>query len=237
MQRNDAASMIESRSSGESRLKALRGRLIVSCQPVVGGPMDRPEIVAAYARAALAGGAAGLRIEGIANLAAVRAATTAPIIGLVKRTVRASPVFITPEIADVIALAGAGADIVAVDATLRPRPINVADLVAAIHSAGRLAMADIARVEEAHAAAAQGADVIATTLSSYTGGAVPDEPDLDLLRSLRDIGVPVIAEGRIRTPAEAAEAIRLGALAVVVGSAITRPEHIAGWFAAAIANA
>ena len=66
---------------------------------------------------------------------------------------------------------------------------------------------------------------------------MPDEPNLDLLRSLRDIGVPVIAEGRIRTPAEAAEAIRLGALAVVVGSAITRPEHIAGWFAAAFADA
>src|SRR5262245_38268309 len=110
MQRNDAASMIESRPSEESHLKALRGRLIVSCQPVVGGPMDRPEIVVAYARAALAGGAAGLRIEGIANLAAVRPVTKAPIIGLVKRTVPASPVFITPEIADVAALARAGAD-------------------------------------------------------------------------------------------------------------------------------
>ena len=39
------------------------------------------------------------------------------------------------------------------------------------------------------------------------------------------------------TPALAAEAMRAGAHAVVVGSAITRPEVIAGWFAAAVASA
>lgn len=218
-------------------LQALRGRLIVSCQPVVGGPMDRPEIVAAYARATLAGGAAGLRIEGIVNLAAVREVTRAPLIGLVKRAVPDSPVFITPQIADVTALAAAGADVVAIDATLRRRPAEVMDLIAAIHAAGCLVMADIATVEEARAAQALGADVIATTLSGYTGGAVADEPDFDLLRSLDGIGVPVIAEGRIKTPAAAAAAIRLGAFAVVVGSAITRPEHITAWFAEAVANA
>ena len=113
----------------------------------------------------------------------------------------------------------------------------MADLVAAIRAAGCLAMADISIVEEAHLASALGVDVIATTLSGYTGGTVPDEPDFDLLRELREIDVPVIAEGRIRTPAQAAEAMRQGAFAVVVGSAITRPEHITGWFATAIADA
>ncbi len=43
--------------------------------------------------------------------------------------------------------------------------------------------------------------------------------------------------GRIRVPEQAAEAIRLGAGGVVVGSAITRPEHITGWFATAVADA
>ncbi|MFZ9415961.1 MAG: N-acetylmannosamine-6-phosphate 2-epimerase, partial [Alphaproteobacteria bacterium] len=51
------------------------------------------------------------------------------------------------------------------------------------------------------------------------------------------LGAPVFAEGRFNTPALAAAAMRAGAHAVVVGSAITRPEVVAGWFAAAVAPA
>src|ERR1700681_1770641 len=155
-------------------IERLTGELIVSCQPVVGGPLDRPEFVVGFARAAEAGGAAGLRIEGLANLRAVRAATALPIIGIVKRQVPSSPVFITPEPADVAALAKAGADIVAFDATRRPRPTSVKDLLAAVHGAGRLAMADVASVAEAEAAVRAGTDIVGTTLSGYTGGPAPE---------------------------------------------------------------
>lgn len=215
-------------------LDALRGGLVVSCQPVIGGPMDSPEVVAAMARAALAGGAAGLRIEGIANLRAVRAVTDRPVIGLIKRAVPGSDIYITPTQADVAALVAEGADIVAFDATLRPRPVAVADLARAAHAAGALAMADCATVADAGAAIAAGADAVGSTLAGYTGGPVPELPDLDLIAAMARLGAPVLAEGRYRTPEQARAAIRAGADAVVVGSAITRIEHITGWFADAL---
>ncbi len=133
-------------------LDRLRGKLVVSCQPVPDGPMDRPEIVAAFALAALAGGAAGLRIEGVANVVAVRAATDAPIIGIIKRDLDDSPVRITPYLEDVDALADAGADIIAVDATRRPRPVAVQPLIERIAARGLIAMADCATAEEGQAA-------------------------------------------------------------------------------------
>ena len=191
-------------------------------------------LVAGFARAALAGGAAALRIEGVANVVAVRAATDAPIIGLVKRDLAASPVRITPLLHDVADLAAAGADIIAFDATDRERPVPAGELCAAILKADRVAMADIATLAEARAAFGFGADVVGTTMSGYTGGPEPDTPDFALLSEAARIGGPVIAEGRIRTPQQAAEAMRLGAFAVVVGSAITRPEHVTEWFATAI---
>jgi N-acylglucosamine-6-phosphate 2-epimerase len=140
----------------------LRGGLIVSCQPVTGGPMDRPDIVAAFALAALDGGARGLRIEGIDNLRAVRAVTACPVIGLVKTDLPDSPVRITPHLAQVDALIAAGADIVAFDATDRPRPVPAAVLAARVRAGGALAMADCATPAEGRAAAAltAGADAV-----------------------------------------------------------------------------
>lgn len=217
--------------------ETLRGRLVVSCQPVPGGPLDRPEIVVGFALAALQSGAAGLRIEGIANLKAVRAATPAPIIGLVKRDFPDTPVRITALVEDVEALAAAGADIIAFDATRYRHPEPAADLFAAIRRSGRRAMADISTAAEARAAVAMGVDFVGTTLSGYMEGPVPEEPDFALLRAIAGCGRPVIAEGRIRTPEQAGAAIAAGAYAVVVGSAITRPEHITAWFATAVAGA
>ncbi|WP_290752668.1 putative N-acetylmannosamine-6-phosphate 2-epimerase [Amaricoccus sp.] len=217
-------------------LDRLRHGLIVSCQPVPGGPMDAPAMVVGFALAALAGGAGGLRIESARHVAAVRAATDAPVIGLVKRDLADSPVRITPWLADVVGLAAAGADIVAFDATRRPRPVTVPDLVRAIHASGRRAMADCAGVEDARAALAAGADLVGTTLSGYTGGPEPEDPDLDLVAALAHIAPRVVAEGRIRTPGQARAALARGAFAVVVGSAITRPEHVTGWFVDALAG-
>lgn len=216
-------------------VESLAGALIVSCQPVVGGPMDAPVFVVGFALAALAGGAKGLRIEGVENVRAVRAATDAPIIGLVKRVDPETPVIITATPGDVEDLAAAGADIIAFDATDRaPRPARVAALADRVRALGKRSMADLATADEARAAASAGCDVIGTTLAGYTGGPVPDDPDIDLVAVVARLGRPVFAEGRYRTPEQVAAARRAGATAVVVGSAVTRPEHITSWFAQAV---
>jgi len=214
----------------------LRHGLIVSCQPVPGGPFDDPASVVRFALAARDAGAAGLRIEGIANVAAATQACDLPVIGLVKRDLQNTPVRITPFAEDIRNLATAGAAIIAFDATDRPRPEPIPDLLAALRATGRLAMADIATLAEAKAA--QGFDLIGTTMSGYTGAEPPPAmPDLDLVRTAASRGRPVIAEGRYNTPDLAADALRAGAHAVVVGSAITRPEHITAWFRNAMAKA
>jgi putative N-acetylmannosamine-6-phosphate epimerase len=214
-----------------SVLDRLKGKLVVSCQPVVGGPMDRTDIVVAFALAAEAGGAAGLRIEGVERVRAVRAATRLPVIGLVKRIDPSTPIIITPTRADVAALAEAGADIIAFDATDRSRPEPVAALAGAVHRAGRIAMADIATQLEAQNAREAGCDIIGTTLSGYLDGPVPEGPDIALVGVCAGLGVPVFAEGRYRTVDEVEAAHCVGAWSVVVGSAVTRPEHITAWLA------
>ena len=192
--------------------------------------MDRPEIVAAFAQAALNGGAAGLRIEGIANIVAVRRVTRAPVIGLIKRDLSDSPVRITPFGQDVHDLVAAGADIVAFDATGRQRPEPLTALVAAIDALGAVAMADCACAADGARAQGMGVTVLGSTMSGYTGGEVPQGPDLALVAELPATGSFVVAEGRYHTPAQAAQAMAAGASAVVAGSAITRTEHVTGWF-------
>jgi putative N-acetylmannosamine-6-phosphate epimerase len=215
-------------------LEDLRGGLIVSCQPVPGGPMDRPDIVAAMAMAALDGGAVGLRIEGLVNIRAVRALTQAPVIGLIKRDLQDSAVRITPFVQDVLDLAAAGADIIAFDATDRARPAALKDLMTAVRDTQRLAMADCSSAEDGRAARRLGADILGSTMSGYTGEEVLQGPDLDLVAALATMGSFVVAEGRYHMPSHAAKAIAAGADAVVAGSAITRTEHVTSWFVDAI---
>lgn len=220
-----------------SVLQQLRNRLVVSCQPVPGSPLDKPDIIAALAQAALNGGAAGLRIEGVDNVKAVRRVTSAPVIGLIKRDLTDSPVRITPYLRDVSSLIDAGADIIAFDATDRPRPETVEALIDAAHKHGALAMADCSCREDGHRAKVWGTDVLGSTLSGYTGECEPDGPDFELVTALSELMDFVIAEGRYHVPEQAAQAIHAGASCVVVGSAITRPEHVTDWFAKAVAKA
>lgn len=217
-------------------LQRIRGGLVASCQPVDDGPMDRPDIVAAMAQAAVAGGAAALRIEGVDNLRAVRPVVNVPIIGIVKSDLTDTPVRITVRIEEALALADAGADIIAYDATNRPRPDSREAVLAAIIGAGRLAMADSSTLEDGRIALAGGAAVLGTTMSGYTAETEGrnDGPDFDLIRAYRALGGFVMAEGRINTPELAAKAIAAGADAVTVGSALTRLEHVTSWFADAV---
>lgn len=218
-------------------LERLRGGLVASCQPVDDGPMDDPVIVAAMARAAVAGGAVGLRIEGIDNLRAVRPVVDVPIIGIVKSDLVDSPVRITVAIADALGLAQAGADIIAYDATSRPRTDPRDKVLRAIVESGKLAMADCSTLEDGQTALAAGAAILGTTLSGYTAETAGrhDGPDLGLIAAFKSLGSGfVMAEGRINTPDLAARAIKAGADAVTVGSALTRLEHVTGWFAEAV---
>lgn len=219
-------------------LTLLKQSLIVSCQPVDHGPMDKVEHVVAMALAAVDGGAKGLRIEGVENVKAVAKATSTPIVGIIKRDLIDSPVRITPFIEDVKALAQAGASIIAFDGTQRQRPVPMLALLEAIHNAGCIAMADCADYETGLMLAQHGCTFIGSTMSGYTDlNPPPHEPDYALVAHWVSQGLNVIAEGRYHSPERAAKAIKLGAFSVTVGSAITRVEHITKWFATSITEA
>lgn len=219
-------------------LTSLRQSLIVSCQPVDDGPMDKVEHVVAMALAAVDGGAKGLRIEGVENVKAVAKVTSIPIVGIVKRDLVDSQIRITPFIDDVNALAKAGASIIAFDGTERIRPVPMLEILEAIHNAGCIAMADCADYESGLMLAQHGCTFIGTTMSGYTDLSPPPyDPDYFLVTRWVSQGLHVIAEGRYHSPERAAKAIELGAFSVTVGSAITRIEHITQWFATSIAGA
>jgi len=223
-------------------MKRLHRGLIVSCQAEQGSPFNATEFIVAFAKAAELGGAVAVRIRGIENVRAVRRAVRLPIIGLTKGTFPSGLVLVTPTQEEVEDLFEAGADIVAVDATSRTRPSGLTGpdfLRNAKEETDGLFMADISNYDEALKAAQNGADYIGTTLSGYTEATKvkPKEPDLDLIRQLADsVRVPVIAEGRIWTPEQAREAIELGAHAVCVGTAITRPVEIVRRFSSVMSE-
>lgn len=220
-------------------LERLRGGLIVSCQAYPGEAMRDPRTMAQVADAALVGGAAGIRVQGIDDIRAV-ADLAVPIIGLWKDG--DADVFITPTLEHAVAVADAGADIVAIDGTRRPRPDGrtLAETIVGLRAhSDALIMADCGSLDDAIAAEAAGADILGTTLSGYTGERPKsDGPDLELIgliaaRCTR----PIVAEGRIHTPVHAAAAIAAGAYAVCVGTAITHPATITSWFARSLAEA
>jgi putative N-acetylmannosamine-6-phosphate epimerase len=222
----------------DSALVRLEGRLVVSVQADPGSPLNHLSHITALVRCVLQGGATGLRLQGVETVAAIRTLTDVPLIGLVKQAQRGSPVHITPTAAHARALAAAGADIVAIDATLRPRPEPFAAIARAAHEAGAEVLADISTTAEAETALGDGADAVATTLAGYVETAPPlEEPDFALMRALAAAGLPFVAEGQVRTPAQARRCAEAGARFVVVGSAITRPEVTTRWFAAALDRA
>jgi putative N-acetylmannosamine-6-phosphate epimerase len=195
--------------------------------------------MSAMARAAEAGGAKGIRANGEEDIAAIRAVTDLPIIGIAKIWDDRFPVYITPGFAQAAQIAEAGADIIGLDATERPRDGEpVERLIGRIRGElGKEVFADIATLEEGRAAHAYGATYIATTLSGYTeetAARKTEAPDLELLSALvAAVPAPVVAEGRFDTPELVAEAFRRGAHAVVVGTAITNPREITRKFAQA----
>lgn len=205
-----------------------RHGLIVSCQASPGSPLSESMIMALMAEAAEIGGAAGVRANGPDDVALISSRVALPLIGINKLGDPAD-VFITPTAAAALEIIDAGATIIAIDGTERPRPdgTDLAEQIARIreHSAVPI-MADVDTVAAGLAARRAGADVIASTLSGYTdaAGTGGPGPDLDLVAALAaELDCPIVAEGRIRDESEALAALAAGAYAVVVGSAITNP--------------
>jgi N-acylglucosamine-6-phosphate 2-epimerase len=234
-------------------IKQLDGALIVSSQASVGEPLFDPVHLIAMALSAIAGGARGVRLEGVESIAAARQDSRfpsgCPIIGLIKDDdvppdKRLSVPYITNKLDDARKIASAGADIVALDATgrLRADGLSVAETIRLIHTQlDKPVWADVATLEEGMAAVSAGADVISTTMFGYTQETFrpPDHgPDFELLQELvKRSAVPVVLEGRVWRPDEVTRAFELGAYAVVVGSAITRPQLITQRFVTAIPRA
>ena len=222
-------------------VERVRGQLIVSCQALPHEPLHGAWIMARMAVAAKEGGAVAIRANGPEDIRAIRDAVDLPIVGLFKDNIPGYDVYITPSMEHVRAIVSAGTDIVAIDATarLRPQPGTLADFITAIHDeTGRPVLADISTFEEGIAAADAGADLISTTMSGYTPYSPQQSgPDLDLVRQLAArLRVPVLAEGRYRTPEQVRAALDAGALAAIVGGAITRPQEITRWFVEGIST-
>lgn len=216
-------------------LDKLRGGLIVSVQAWPGSAIDDPYVLAALALAAERNGAAGVRIQGVANLEAVRKRVGILMIGIIKREYEGFEPYITPTLREVREVLDAGADIVAFDATARPRPggVAAAELVEAIHERGALAMADCADEADGVAAQAMGADIVATTLCGYTKETRGRElPALDVVRGFAELDAFVICEGGIHSPRAGKAALEAGADAIVVGTAITNVDWLVGSYIA-----
>lgn len=227
--------------SFKSLFELLRGKLIVSCQAFPGDALEDTDAIRRIALAVANKGAAGLRLNGPEHIAAIRQCTTLPIIGIQKQYGPAG-CHITPDLASAARLASAGASIIALDCTDRVWPDGERwrELIARIHRELHLpVMADVATLNEALAAAAAGADCVGPTLNGYTENTRDNRSfSWTLLHQLvREVSVPIMAEGHIRTPNEARRAIDEGAWCVIVGSAITRPGVITGHFARALDRA
>ncbi|WP_163528938.1 N-acetylmannosamine-6-phosphate 2-epimerase [Halobacillus ihumii] len=221
-----------------SILEQLNKRLIVSCQALEDEPLHGSYIMSKMALAAKQGGASGIRANTVVDIQAIKKEVDLPIIGIIKKDFPNSKVYITPTISEVEALYQEGVDIIAFDATNQQRPDgkSLPEFFTEVKAnyPDQLFMADVSTLEEGVEAERAGVDIVAPTLAGYTSysqGAVP----LELVRQLvAGLSVPVIAEGNFDTPEKAKQALELGAHAVVVGSAITRPQLITEKFAGAV---
>jgi N-acylglucosamine-6-phosphate 2-epimerase len=215
-------------------LNIIKNGLVASCQALEDEPLHSSYIMAKIALAADLGGAAGIRANSLLDIQAIKKEVSLPVVGIVKRDYPDSDVFITATKKEVDELIESGCEMIAMDATLRPRPNgeqlkDIVDYVKVNHPNIQL-MADISTLEDALEAERLGFDCVSTTLYGYTNetsGCKLYENDFEFIKIvLENIRIPVIAEGNILTPEMAKAVISLGAYSVVVGGAISRPQQI-----------
>ena len=215
-------------------LEKIKGKVIVSVQALSHEPLYDEKCMVAMMKSVIKGGAAGLRVAGARDIKNAKALFDVPVIGITKPEVIPENwqevVYITPDLVHVNEVITAGADIVAFDGTARYRNgCNLKQIIDCVKVSGRISMADISTFEEGVNARLLGADIISTTLAGYTKESLPadDEPAFELMNKLsKELDCPVILEGRIWTPKQVDKAFELGAYAVVIGGAITKPISI-----------
>ncbi|HIW12381.1 MAG TPA: N-acetylmannosamine-6-phosphate 2-epimerase [Candidatus Salinicoccus stercoripullorum] len=219
-------------------LESLKDKLIVSCQALADEPLHDPYIMGKMAYAVAEGGAEGIRANSVEDIREIKKRVDLPIIGIIKQDYEKSGVYITPTMTEIDALAAEGIEIIALDATKLTRPDGspFAEFFKKVKEEypDQLFMADCSTVEEGIEAEKAGVDIVGTTLVGYTDHSKGDVPLEVLEKMIEAVSVPVIAEGNMDTPEKAAQALALGSHAVVVGSAITRPQLITKKFKDAI---
>lgn len=222
-----------------SVLNKIKGGLIVSCQGLENEPMHSSFIMGRFARAALEGGAVGIRANTTSDIHEIKNNVSLPIIGIIKRDYSDSEIYITPTMNEIDELMEEGVDIIALDATLRDRPNGekLEDIVKKVREKySVLLMADISTFEEAQNAEKLGFDLIGTTLRGYTPYTKGVKlPDFEFIKELTTkLKTPIVAEGGINYPEELKKVFEGGAFTAVVGGAITRPQNITRRFVNAI---
>ena len=221
-------------------LQAIKGGLIVSCQGLEHEPMHSSFIMQRFAVSAMQGGAVGIRANTVEDILEIKKEVTAPVIAIIKRDYPDSEVYITPTTKEVAELGDIGVEIIAIDATNRPRPNGqtLAEIVefARKNYPNALLMADTSCYDECVNAEKLGFDFIGTTMRGYTpytkGVKLPDYKFIKKL--VKTLNTPIIAEGGISTPAELKKVMKLKVHCAVVGGAITRPQNITKSFTDAI---
>lgn len=216
----------------------IRGKLIVSCQALPDEPLHSSYIMSRMAYAAMLGGAGGIRANTVEDITEIKKTVDLPIIGIIKK-VYPGPcenLYITPTVKEVDQLVECGVDIIALDATSRPRPDGktLDEMFSVIRQKypDQLFMADCSNFEEGIHAEKLGFDFVGTTLAGYTDYTAGTKlPDIPLMKKLvENLSTPVIAEGGIWSPEQLKAAMDVGVTAAVVGSAITRPMEITKYF-------
>lgn len=233
---------MSSEKTTEALLEAIKGKLVVSVQAYPGEPLRDPQVMALMSYACELGGAAAIRCQGLADIMAIKEKVEIPVIGLWKDGHEG--VFITPTYRHALACAMAGSDIVALDATDRPRPdgSKFEDIVKKLHDQDIVTMADCSSIEDIRRGFSAGCAICGTTLA-HKGSAIEQAaeqgPNLDLIRQAAKEfpGKAIICEGSVHSPKDAKEALEAGAWAVVVGTAITHPTSLTSWFCQAMESA
>ncbi len=203
--------------------------LIVSCQALKDEPLHSPFIMSRMAIAAELGGAVGIRANSVEDIKAIKEVVNLPVIGIIKKDYEGMKSYITPTMKEVDALVETGVDVIALDATIN-QDVEFLKQVLSKHNHQKF-MADISTVEEGIRAEELGFDFVGTTLTGYNDHS-KGMNNFDVLKGLLEsCNIKVIAEGNFDTPEKARKAIELGAYAVVVGGAITRPQLITKKFA------